>query len=108
VLRFPKSEHIPDAAHESLILTVVYWPPERICATDLEMDGFSATHNTRMYYAKITVVVSGDVNQEGGADELMSKESATVTWGSGVPDERLWDRVGHVGEEEIETYRRKQ
>ena len=53
VLRFPGPEYVPDTVHEYLMLTVVYWPPERICAIDLEMDGFSATHNTRMYYAKI-------------------------------------------------------
>ena len=69
VLRFPESKYIPDAVRECLILTVVYWPPERICATDLEMDGFSATHKTRMYYAKITVIVSRDVSQEGGVNE---------------------------------------
>ena len=53
VLRFPESEYIPDVVYECLVLTVVDWPPERICAIDLAMDGFSATHNTRMYYAKI-------------------------------------------------------
>jgi len=65
VLRLPKSEYSCDAVRECLILTVVYWPPERICAIDLEMDGFSATHKTRMYYAKITVVFSRDVSPKG-------------------------------------------
>ena len=64
-MRLPKSEHVCDATPEHLILTVVYWPPERICATDLAMDGFSATHRTRMYYAKATVVLPRDVGQEG-------------------------------------------
>ena len=36
-------------------LTVVDLPPERICATDLAMDGFSATHKTRICYTKVTV-----------------------------------------------------
>ena len=49
----------------SLVLTVVYWPPERICAIDLAMDGFSATHNTRMCYAKVPVAVPRDVSQGG-------------------------------------------
>ena len=53
------------------------------------MDGFSATHNTRMYYAKITVAVSRDVSQEGGVDGLMSKESVVVT---GSRNERLLPR----------------
>jgi len=55
VPRLPESEHNCDALPECRILTVVYWPPERICATDLAMDGFSATHKTRMYYAQVMV-----------------------------------------------------
>ena len=64
VLRFPEPKCVCDAVCECLILTVVYWPPERICATDLEMDGFSATHKTRMCYTKVTVVIPRDVSQE--------------------------------------------
>jgi len=56
VLRLPESEYSCGAVCECLMLTVVYWPPERICAIDLEMEGFSATHKTRMYYARTTVV----------------------------------------------------
>lgn len=61
VLRFPGCEYACDAVCECLVLTVMYWPPERICAIDLEMDGFSATHKTRMYYDKVMVVVPRDV-----------------------------------------------
>lgn len=99
MLRFPECEYIPDAAHECLVLTVVYWPPERICAIDLAMDGFSATHNTRMYYARITVVVSRGVRQKGGVNELMSKESVVVTGIRGPTMSAYGNRVGHVGED---------
>ena len=89
-MRFPECEYIPDAAHECLVLTVVYWPPERICAIDLAMDGFSATHNTRMYYARITVVVSRGVRQKGGVNELMSIEGERGRdWNSGSHNEHL-------------------
>jgi len=64
-LRFLESECVCGTVHEYFVLTVVYWPPERICAIDLEMDGFSATHKTRMYYDKVTAVVPRDVRQEG-------------------------------------------
>jgi hypothetical protein len=49
----PKLESTRDAVGERVILTVEYWPPERICATDLAMDGFSATHRTRMCYTNL-------------------------------------------------------
>jgi len=81
------------------MLTVVYWPPERICAIDLEMDGFSATHNTRMYYARITVVVSRGVSQEGGANGLMSKEGVVVTGIRGPRMSAYCDRVSHVNKD---------
>ena len=64
VLRLPESEYVCDAVPECLMLTVVYWPPERICATDLEMDGFSATHKTRMYHTKLAVVFSRGASQD--------------------------------------------
>lgn len=65
VLRLPEPKYSCDAVPECRVLTVVYWPPERICAIDLEMDGFSATHKTRMYYAKIAVGFPRGVSQEG-------------------------------------------
>ena len=54
-----------EPAADEFQLTVVCLPPERICAMDLAMDGFSATHKTRMCYAKIKVGFSRSVSQEG-------------------------------------------
>ena len=61
---------------------MVYWPPERICATDLEMDGFSATHRTRMYYVEIMAIfleVRAREEYSRWVNELMSEEAAIVT-----------------------------
>lgn len=65
VLRFPKPKHVCDTVPKCPTLTVLYWPPERIWATDLAMDGFSATHKTRMYYVEVAVGFPGDVGQGG-------------------------------------------
>ena len=60
-----ESESARFATDGTLDFTVVYLPPERICAIDLEIDGFSATHKTRMRYIEITVGLSRDASQGG-------------------------------------------